>query len=117
MQKKCEKWQIRVNLCHKQQMVTLSAVSMCERKPFAHHLLQISSADLGIQQQSHKKVTAWKNFVIDRQLSVRPDSFLSYASYALTSDATGVANTVWPLKTAKWHLPRQWRLKLRHKTW
>ena len=42
---------------------------------------------------------------------------LTTMSYALTSDATGVANAVWPLKTAKWHLPRQWRLKLRHKTW
>ena len=42
---------------------------------------------------------------------------LTTRSYALTVDATGEANAVWPLKTAKWHLPRQWRLKLRHKTW
>ena len=30
---------------------------------------------------------------------------LTTRSYALTSDATGVANAVWPLKTAKLHLP------------
>ena len=42
---------------------------------------------------------------------------LTTRSYALTSEATGVANAVWLFRVAKQHSPRQWRLKLRHKTW